>query len=268
MARNAIIAAGMTLVVLTGGIDLSVGSVLALTSVLAALMAKGDFVPLPLALAGGVACGGLLGAANGALIALARLPPFVVTLAAMVMARSAVQVLTDNVSIYDLPRSLDALGRGRVGPVPVPLLLTGVLYAAVYLLLRHYRFGRAVYAIGGNKEAARLSGIRTRWVKIQVYAAAGALAALAGLVEISRAGAADPKSGVMYELDAIAAVVVGGASLSGGRGGIGGTFLGALFIAILANALQLLGISSDYQGLVTGAVILAAVLAGRFRGGG
>lgn len=262
MSLNAVISAGMTLVILTAGIDLSVGSVLAFSGVLTALMLTAG-LPVPLAVLGGIGVGAALGGVNGLLITRAKLPPFVVTLAMMVMARSATRVVTGNVSVYGLPEGIQLLGRGLVAGIPVPVLLTLWIYAGLFVLLRDYPFGRYIYAVGGNEEAARLSGIRTDRVKILVYVLAGSLAALAGVIAVGRVGAADPRMGEMFELDAIAAVVVGGTSLMGGRGHILGTLLGVIIVAVLSNVLTLLNINPDYQGLVKGAVIVIAAMASR-----
>jgi ribose transport system permease protein len=266
LSLNALVAAGMTLVILTGGIDLSVGSIVAFAGIASALAMKGG-APVAAGVALGIAAGAAIGGLNGALIAFGGLPPFIVTLAMMVMARSVTRVVTDNMSIYDLPPGFAALGGFLdLGPlrVPAPLVLVAAVYLGVFVLLRHYPLGRAIYAIGGNEEAARLSGIRLAPVKTVVYAICGALAGLAGVVAASRLGAADPKQGQMFELAAIAAVVVGGTSLSGGRGHVAGTLLGVVVVAMLENAMNLLDINPNWQGLVQGLVILGAVLASRF----
>jgi ribose transport system permease protein len=262
MSLNAIISAGMTFVILTGGIDLSVGSILAFTGVLTAMMLKSD-LPIPVAIIIGLFVGALAGGINGLLVALARIPPFIATLAMMVIARSATRIITGNVSVYGLPDGIRFLGRGIILGIPVPVLLIVLIYAGGFILLRDYRFGRYVYAIGGNEEAAHLSGIDIRVIKILVYMVAGILAALGGIVAVARVGAADPKLGEMFELDAIAAVVVGGTSLTGGRGHILATLLGVIIVSVLSNVLTLLNINPDYQGLVKGAVIIGAVLASR-----
>jgi ribose transport system permease protein len=270
MSINAIIAAGMTLVILTGGIDLSVGSILAFVGIVTALALKAG---LPVGLAG--LCGALLGAGlgslNGLLIAFGRLPPFVVTLAMMAVARSLTRVVTDNKSIYNLPEGLsllsDNLALTPLGlRIPIPFLLTALVYGLGYLLLMHYPLGRHIYALGGNEEAARISGVPVQRVKVTVYALCGALSGFAGVVAISRLAAADPTSGVMMELDAIAAVVIGGGSLSGGRGHIFGTIAGVVTMAVLHNVMTLLDINPDWQGTVVGVVILGAVLANKRAG--
>ena len=172
---------------------------------------------------------------------------------------------SDGVSIGNLPDSFTGWGAGRLGPVPVPVLVAAVVVAMVYLLLRRTVFGRRLYAVGASEEAARLSGVNVRWIKLGVYVLMGMLAAVAGLLLASRLGAGDPKAGQMYELTAIAAVVVGGTSLTGGRGGIGGTVLGALIIGVLDNGLVLMDVSAFYQMVVKGLVILGAVALDRTR---
>jgi len=271
MSINAIIAAGMTLVILTGGIDLSVGSVLAFVGIVTALALKAG-VPVPIGVLLGALIGAALGTMNGLLIAFGRLPPFVVTLAMMAVARSLTRVVTQNKSIYNLPSGLGLLSETldvsvlRLSvQVPVPFILTALVYGGSYVVLTHYPLGRYIYAMGGNEEAARLSGVPINRVKITVYALCGALAGFAGVVAISRLAAADPTSGVMMELDAIAAVVIGGGSLMGGRGHIFGTIVGVVIIAVLHNVMTLLDINPDWQGTVLGAVILAAVLANKRR---
>jgi ribose transport system permease protein len=271
MSINAIIAAGMTMVILTGGIDLSVGSVLAFVGIVTALALKAG-VPVPIGVLLGALMGAALGTLNGLLIAFGRLPPFVVTLAMMAVARSLTRVFTENKSIYNLPTGLGLLSETldvsilRLSMlVPVPFILTALVYGSSYVVLTHYPLGRYIYAMGGNEEAARLSGVPINRVKIMVYALCGALAGFAGVVAISRLAAADPTSGVMMELDAIAAVVIGGASLMGGRGHIFGTIVGVAIIAVLHNVMTLLDINPDWQGMVLGAVILAAVLANKRR---
>jgi ribose transport system permease protein len=267
MSINAIIAAGMTLVILTGGIDLSVGSLLAFVGIVTALALKAG---LPVGFAGllGALLGAGLGSINGLLIAFGRLPPFVVTLAMMAVARSLTRVVTDNKSIYNLPEGLSLLSDTlEITPlglrIPIPFVLTALVYGFGYLLLMHYPLGRHIYALGGNEEAARISGVPIQRVKVTVYALCGALSGFAGVVAISRLAAADPTSGVMMELDAIAAVVIGGGSLVGGRGHILGTIAGVVTIAVLQNVMTLLDINPDWQGTVVGVVILGAVLANK-----
>ncbi len=261
---NVILAAGMTLVILSAGIDLSVGSVVALAGVVGAdLVASG--VPVPLAACAAVATGALVGLVNGASIVYLRVAPFIATLATMTAVRGLAYLYTDGVSVGNLPGSFTAWGVGRLGPVPVPVLVAAAVVLMTWLLLTRTVFGRRVYAVGGNEEATRLSGVHVGRVKLGVYVLMGALAALGGLLLAARLGAGDPKAGQLFELTAIAAVVVGGTSLAGGRGGVWGTVLGALIIGVLSNGLVLLDVSAFYQMVVKGMVILAAVALDRGR---
>ena len=261
---NVILASGMTMIILTGGIDLSVGSVLALAGVVGAhLTASG--VPAPVAAAAAVGVGALIGLANGASVVYLRVAPFIATLASMTAVRGLAYLYTDGVSIGNLPDSFTFWGNGRLGPLPVPVLVAAVVVVLTALLLRRTVFGRRVIAVGGNEEATRLSGVRVGRIKLGVYTLMGALAALGGVLLAARLGAGDPKAGQMFELTAIAAVVVGGTTLSGGRGGVAGTVLGALIIGVLDNGLVLMDVSAFYQMVVKGLVILGAVALDRGR---
>ena len=256
---NAILAAGMTFTIISGGIDLSVGSVLALAAVGVASMCDHG-VPVLGAIVGGIGLGGLLGACNAFFITRFRIPPFIATLAMMTIARGAAFVYTGGMPIADLPDTYLALGKGYVLEVPIPVWLMALTYAGCWVLLERTRFGRSVLAIGGNEAAARLSGIRVERVKMAIYVLTSALAAFAGILLSARLGSGDPKLGQSYELNAIAAVVLGGTSLSGGQGKLQGTFFGALIIGALDNGLILIGVSAFYQMIVKGFVILGAVL--------
>ena len=261
---NALIAFGMTFVILTGGIDLSVGSILALSgAVTATLMASG--VDPVLAVLIGLLAGAALGAFNGIVIAKGKVAPFIATLATMTIFRGLTLVFTDGRPVSGLGDStfFDMLGRGYLFGIPVPAVTMMVSFLVLYLILKKTTFGRRVYAVGGNEEAAVLSGINADRVKIYVYSLTGFLAALAGTILTSRLSSAQPTAGQMYELDAIAAVVLGGTSLTGGRGWIIGTLIGALIIGVLNNGLNLLGVSSFFQQVVKGSVILLAVLLDR-----
>lgn len=264
----AIIAAGMTFVILTAGIDLSVGSVVAFTGVITTGLLQMDvpfMLALPAAMLAGLGVGALSGAAAGVLITKLHITPFIVTLALMTIWRGAAFLFTDGRPIWDLPEGFAALAGERVGGIPVPTLIMIVVFVAGYIVLNRTPFGRYVYAVGGNKEAARLAGIRTDRVIIGVYVLCGFLAALSGILLASRLNSGQPNSGQMYELDVIAAVVVGGTSLFGGRGSIVGTFVGAMLIGVLRNGLNLLDVSSYLQMIFVGAVILLAVALDRFR---
>jgi ribose transport system permease protein len=264
VSLNGLVAVGMTFVILTGGIDLSVGSILALTGVLLAAMLKGG-TPDLLAILAALALGTVFGLANGAAVARFRLQPFIATMAFMTIFRGATFVFTQGRPITGLgDKGLFAgIGRGDIAGIPWSgLLLLACLSAAVFVLSRTV-YGKSVYAVGGNAEAARLSGLAVRTTQASAYAISGFFAALAGVVLTSRLDSAQPLAGQSYELDAIAAVVLGGTSLSGGRGLMIGTLVGALIIGVLNNGLNLLEVSSFYQQIVKGAVILLAVLADR-----
>ncbi len=260
---TAIIAAGMTFVILTGGIDLSVGSVVALAGIVATATLKAGVPGVPgiaLSVLAAVAFGAVSGALAGAAVTRFAVAPFIVTLALMTIWRGAAFVVTEGRPVWDLPDSFAALGGGRWLGVPFPTLAMGAVYVAAHVALVSTRFGRHVLAVGGNPEAARLAGIRTDRVVVAVYILCGMLAAGSGVLLASRMNSGQPNAGLMYELDVIAAVVVGGTSLSGGRGSILGTFLGAMLIAILRNGLNLLNVNSYVQQVVVGLVILLAVM--------
>ncbi|WP_338055317.1 ABC transporter permease subunit [Shimazuella alba] len=261
---NALIAFGMTFVILTGGIDLSVGSMLALSSAMVAqLMAKGvDFVP---ALLIGVIGGAIMGAFNGLMITKGKVAPFIATLASLTIFRGFTLVFTNGSPITGMNNDLSfqMFGKGYLFGIPIPVVTMLVVFAILLFVLRKTVFGRQTYAIGGNEEASILAGIKVDRVKVVIYSISGALSALAGIILISRLNSADPNAGASYELDAIAAVVLGGTSLSGGKGSILGTLIGALIIGVLNNGLNLLNVSPFYQLVVKGFVILLAVLIDR-----
>ncbi len=261
---SAIIAAGMTMVILTGGIDLSVGSLVALVGVLCtlALQATSSFF---LAIAVGLVVGMASGAVAGVFVTRFRITPFIVTLALMTVWRGLAFILTDARPVWDLPESFGILGAGRMLGIPIPTIIMLIVFVAGHVMLTRTRFGRYVYAVGGNVEAARLAGIRTNRILFSVYLLCGGLTALSGVLLASRLNSGQPNAGVMYELDVIAAVVVGGTSLQGGRGTIIGTFIGSMLIGVLRNGLNLLDVGSYVQQVVVGVVILLAVLMDRSR---
>ncbi len=261
---NALLAFGMTFVILTGGIDLSVGSILALSSVLIAGWITAGMDPV-LATLLGIGVGGVMGLINGVVIYQGRVAPFIATLATMTIFRGLALVVTDGRPVTGLHSDFfSMLGGGYVASlVPVPVIWMLVAFAVLWFVLRKTTFGRHVYAIGGNEEASLISGVRVSQIKPAVYALSGALSAMAGVILTSRLNSAQPNAGSGYELDAIAAVVLGGTSLAGGRGWIVGTLIGALLIGVLNNGLNLLGVSSFYQQVIKGAVILLAVLLDR-----
>ncbi|WP_020591941.1 ribose ABC transporter permease [Kiloniella laminariae] len=260
---NAIIALGITYVILTAGIDLSVGSVLALCGAVCASLLAAD-TPLVLALLVTLSVGGLLGAANGVVISLFGVQPFIATLVGMTMLRGVTLVFTDGRPVstgdFEVAEAFYQMGGGYFVGIPIPILLAAGVFLIGWLILNRTAFGRYVYAIGGNEQVTRIAGINVRRVKIIVYALSGVMAALAGMILTARLESAQPTAGLGYELDAIAAVVLGGTSLMGGRGTLIGTLIGALIIGVLNNALNLMDVSSYYQQIAKGAVILLAVV--------
>ncbi|WP_197260658.1 ABC transporter permease [Brevibacillus laterosporus] len=259
---NALIAFGMTFVILTGGIDLSVGSTLALSSALSAGMMASGGDPF-LAIVVGLLAGLVMGAFNGILVAKGNVAPFIATLATMTVFRGLTLVYTEGKPITGLPNSFGMVGKSFFLQIPMPVIWMLLSFIALYFILKHTTFGRHVYALGSNEEATRLSGVSTTKVKIWVYSISGLFASLAGIILTSRLNSAQPTAGTSYELDAIAAVVLGGTSLSGGKGWIVGTLIGAMIIGVLNNGLNLLNVSSFYQLVAKGAVILIAVLLDR-----
>ena len=263
---NGLIAFGMTCVILTDAIDLSVGSTLALSTVLSAgMIASG--VPAGAAMLLALVIGTALGAVSGILVTKGRLQAFIATLITMTVYRGATMIFTGGKPISNLGDSfvLKLLGRGNFYRVPIPAILLLLIFAGFYFLLNKTTFGRAVYATGSNWKCAKLAGIDIHKTKITVYAISGFMSALAGLILLSRLGSAQPQLGDGFELDAIAAVALGGTSMSGGRGKIYGTLIGVLIIAVLNNGLNILGVSSYYQDVIKGFVILIAVLSDRKR---
>jgi len=261
---HGIMAVGMTLVILTSGIDLSVGSALALTGVLAASLEHRGW-PVPLVVAAALLIGSLLGLANGLVITKGRVPPFVVTLGTMSIFRGAAHLFTGAQPISGFSPAFRSLGAGTVLRIPVPIILFVLSVVAAAALLRRTRWGRYLYAVGGNLQAARLSGIPVERCTTAAYVLCGLTAAAGAVVLTARLGAAESIAGTGYELDVIASVVIGGTSLAGGRGGVWGTLLGALLIGTINNGMNLLQIPADFQLVVKGAVIIAAVLLDRLR---
>ncbi len=267
---NVCISVGMTLVVLTAGIDLSVGSILAFCgAVTASLLKSGIEIPslnlfIGFTLLGGMVAGlvtgGALGAFNGWAITRFKVPPFVATLAMLTIARGLTMLWTGGFPVSGLGENFAILGTGWFLGIPVPVWISAVVIAFAIVITKKTRLGRYIYAIGGNENAARLSGINIKKIKIIVYSLAGMLAAVGGLIVTSRLDSAQPNAGMSYELDAIAAVVIGGTSLSGGKGTIMGTVLGAIIIGVLNNGLVLLDVSPFWQQVVKGLVILLAVV--------
>jgi ribose transport system permease protein len=255
----AIIAVGMTFVIITGGIDLSVGSALAFSGVaMATLLQKG--VPLGIALLAGLGAGLLCGLLNGLLITIGRLPPFIATLGMMSVARGAALVFTGGRPVSGFSDTFRQIAVGEIFHIPAPVIIMLAVYLIAHFVLTKTKLGRYTYAIGGNEEATILSGVNVRLYKTLVYGLCGMLSGLAAIILTARLNSAQPIAGMMYELDAIAATVIGGTSLTGGEGTIFGTLIGALIIGVLRNGLNLLDISSFVQQIVIGAVIIVAVL--------
>jgi ribose transport system permease protein len=263
---NSIIAAGMTFVILTGGIDLSVGSILAFTGAVAAMLIALGY-PAIVAVIGALIVGATIGAISGFVISKGKVQPFIATLAMMTIFRGATLVLTDGRPIstgYEANAAVfSKIGNGYIGFIPIPIIIMISVFVLGYFILKHTIIGRYVYALGGNEEATKLSGVNVDRIKIFVFATSGFFASLAGIIITARLSSAQPTAGTGYELDAIAAVVLGGTSLAGGIGTIMGTVIGALIIGILNNALNLMDVTSYYQMLAKGAVILTAVLLDR-----
>ena len=258
-AINAIVAVGMTFVIISGGIDLSVGSVLAVSGIaLGSALEAGAAVPVAIALALAVGLG--CGLVNGVLVTFGRLPPFIATLGMMSVARGAALMLAEGRPISGFDDGFRMLATGRVLMMPAPVIIAGLIYAVAHFVLGHTVFGRATYAIGGNEEAARLSGVHVRYHKTAIYGVAGLMSAAAAVILTARLNSAQPTAGTMYELDAIAATVIGGTSLLGGEGTIMGALIGALIMGVLRNGLNLLNVSSFFQQVVIGVVIIGAVL--------
>jgi len=265
---NGILAIGMTFVVISGGIDLSVGSVLAFAGMLAASFAtsvtsvtpwSGTYalaVPIVFALLGGVACGAL----NGSIISRFRIQPFIATLGMLLAARGATMALTGGNPISSLNPRLRWFGTGKLWDIPIPVVMFVIVFAIAWTILNKTVFGRYVYAVGGNERSARTSGIKSNQIKIWVYAISGFLAGVAGIILTAKTGSGQTNAGSSYELDAIAAAVIGGTSLSGGVGKLSGTLFGALIMGVMNNGLDILGVESYYQLIIKGALILTAVI--------
>ncbi len=256
---NAIISIGMTFVIITAGIDLSVGSVLAFVGVILASCLHAE-IPLYLAISIALLIGTLAGAINGILISWGKLPPFIVTLGMMSVARGGALVLTGGRPISGFDESFRELSNGTFLLIPLPIWIMIVFYILAHFILTRTQFGRSTYAIGGNETATYLSGINVRFHKMMIYAISGLTCSLAAILLTSRLNSAQPLAGINYELDAIAATVIGGTSLMGGEGCISGTLVGALIIQVLRNGLNLLNVSSNFQNIVIGSVIVVAAL--------
>jgi ribose/xylose/arabinose/galactoside ABC-type transport system permease subunit len=261
---NGILAVGVTLVLLTGGVDLSLGSVVALAGVVAATMAHPGDHPVAVPVALGIATGAMCGAANGAMVTRGLIPPFIATLGMMTAARGLALVISEGRPVSNLSTGFTRIG-GDVAAIPIPAIILGITASITAVILGNLRLGRHLYAVGGNPEAARAAGIRVGRVRMIAYTACGAMAGMAGVVLASRITTGQPNAGAGYELDAIAAVVIGGTSLSGGVGTIGGTILGAVLVGVINNGLDLMNVSSYYQAIIKGLIIVTAVWLDRNR---
>jgi inositol transport system permease protein len=255
---NGILAVGVTFVLLTGGVDLSLGSLVALTGVIAATFAHPGDYPLVVPLFMGIAAGTACGAINGAVITRGGVPPFIATLGMMTIARGLAQVISGGRPVSNMNPDLVRIAGDFVG-IPIPVIILAGVALAAWVILANTRTGRHIYAVGGNENAARASGINVRRVKMFAYTFCGGLSGLAGIVLAARITTGQPNAGIAYELDAIAAVVIGGTSLSGGVGSVGGTVLGALLMGVINNGLDLLNVSSYYQQIIKGMIIIGAV---------
>lgn len=261
---NALIAFGMSFVILTGGIDLSVGSTLALSGALTAGLIANGISPI-LAMLVGMVLGAFLGLINGLLITKGKMAPFIATLATMTIYRGATLVYTDGNPITGIGDSFifQFMGKGYLFGVPFPIFVMLIFFLLLYVLLHKTAFGKKTYAVGGNLKAAEIAGVKTDHIQMIIYTISGLMASISGIILTSRLNSAQPTAGQAYEMDAIAAVVLGGTSLSGGKGRLFGTLIGALIIGTINNGLNLLGVSSFYQQIVKGLVIIIAVLLDR-----
>ncbi|MBQ9275153.1 MAG: ABC transporter permease [Succinivibrio sp.] len=261
-AINAIVALGMTLVIISAGIDLSVGPVAALSAVVCASMMVAG-VPVPVALLGALLVGALYGVFNGVLIAYCGLQPFIVTLGGLSLCRALALIYTGGNPIFGIPQGFRSFINGSLMGIPTPIIIAGLIALTLWIVLNKTPLGEYIFAIGGNEEAARVCGVPVAKTKIAVYVISGVLAAIAALILVGRLGAADPTLGNLWEMNAIAAAAIGGASLMGGKGSIFGTILGAVILGTLINGFTLLNIQSFYQLLATGIIIIVAMLVDR-----
>jgi inositol transport system permease protein len=253
------LALGVTLLIITGGIDLSSGSVLALVGVVTATAAApGQSVFVAVLI--GLLVGGLCGLINGSILAATRIPPFIVTLGMMTAARGAALLYTDGRPVSDLSDEFLVIGTGTVGPIPIPVIIFLTMGVITHILLRKSKFGRTIYALGGNEQAAKVCGISVQKVLVIIYTYAGIMSAVGGVILTARVSSGNPTAGLAYELDAIASAVIGGTSLDGGVGTITGTIIGALIIGVLNNGLTLIGVSPYWQQIIKAIIIVGAVV--------
>lgn len=258
---NAILAIGASIVILTGGIDLSVGSVVGFVGIFAAMNIKsGMSIPLVIILC--LLCGAVIGLFNGILISYGKVPAFITTLGSMQAVRGLAQIINGGQAVSGFPLEIGALMKTKFfGVVPIGVLYVVVFYAIMILVLSYTKFGRGIYALGGNSHAARLSGIKVKKLEVIVYILCGMFAAFAGVMLLARLLYADPSAGSSYEMNAIAAAVIGGISMSGGKGKLANTVVGAIILATLTNGLQIMNVATYYQTVITGLVVIVAVFA-------
>jgi inositol transport system permease protein len=257
---NAILAFGVTFVIIAGGIDLSLGSLVAVCGVVVALLSQNNEFSLWIAVIGTLVAGLALGALNGIIVVLTKVPPFIVTLGTMTIGRGFALILSKGRPISDLNESLNFLGNGNLLGVPIPIIFLVLSYVACHILLTKTIFGRYVKAIGGNEMASFVAGVRVNRIKLYVYVISGLFAALAGILLTARINTGQPNAGLGFELDAIAAVIIGGTSTRGGKGTITGTLLGVLFIGVINNGLDLINVSAYWQQVIMGGIIILAVV--------
>lgn len=260
IAINGILAIGMTIVCLTGGIDLSVGSIVALSGIITAGILRDYNAPTALIVVIAIAVGGVMGLYNGYFVAYWNAAPFVVSLSMMTIARGMTYVYSDGRPISNLPERFLVLGKGSILGIPLPTVILILVFVLASVMLTKLKFGRYIYAVGGNEHAAMVSGINVKRIKMMVYVLSGMACGIAAIILTARVSAGLPTAGNGYELDAIAATVIGGTSLSGGRGRLWGTMVGAILLGIVNNGLDLLNVSSFYQQIIKGLIILGAIL--------
>ena len=257
----AILAIAQTIVILTANIDLSIGAIFAISSVVCAVMLNFVHAPFPIAMLAGLSVGGFMGLLNGLMVAKIKLPPFIATYGLMYAATGLSIGILKGYVVYGFQEDFRYIGTGRFMNIPMPIIIAAVVVLIIWLLLNRTTFGRRVFALGANAEAARMSGINTSGILVMVYVLSGLIAAFAGMVHIARINAAETNLGATLLQPAIAAVVIGGTSMFGGEGGVGGTVIGALIMTIVQNALTLMGVASIWQQFILGVIIIVAVLA-------
>lgn len=257
---KALLAIAMTFVIITGGIDLSVGSVISFAGIITASMMKDYNLPVAAAILAGVGIGGVTGLANGVLIAYMNMPAFITTMGTMTILRGLGYIYTQGYPIYDLPNSFKFIGQGYIGIIPTPVVILIAVTAVAWIILSRTVFGRHIYAIGGNSEAAAMAGIKVKRTQLCIYVISGLISGIAAVVQAARVGSGLPTIGSGFEMDAIASVVIGGAAMSGGSGTILGTLLGAVILGVLDNGLSLMDVDSYVMTVISGIVVILAVL--------